>query len=119
MPELSLEKRSKSFVEVALGYSEDFARQEALRCLQCRCGAITDCRLRELSSRFAPFTKAETHDHTGFYKAAKADILMEREKCVDCGICVRMLEQSEGDAAFEGALITESCPTGAISLNGR
>ena len=43
---------------------------------------------------------------------------MEREKCVDCGICVRMLEQSEGDAAFDSAL-TESCPTGAISLPGR
>ena len=118
MPELSLEKRSKNFMEVALGYSEDFARQEALRCLQCRCSAITDCRLRELSSRFTPFKKSENHDHTGFYKASKADISMEREKCVDCGICVRMLEQSEGDAAFDSAL-TESCPTGAISLPGR
>ena len=119
MPELSLEKRSKNFMEVALGYSEDFARQEALRCLQCRCNAITDCRLRELSSRFTPFKKAENHEHTGFYKAAKADISMEREKCVDCGICVRMLEQLNGLADLDSALMTESCPTGAISLTGR
>ena len=106
-------------MEVALGYTEDYARQEARRCLQCRCSAITDCRLRELANRFSPLKTAEPHNHTGFYKATKADISLEREKCVDCGICVRMLEQSEGDAAFEGALITESCPTGAISLNGR
>ena len=106
-------------MEVALGYSEDFARQEALRCLQCRCSAITDCRLRELSSRFTPFKKSENHDHTGFYKASKADISMEREKCIDCGICLRMLEQLESNRVFDSALVTESCPTGAISSAAR
>ena len=116
MPELSLEKRSKSFMEVALGYTEDYARQEARRCLQCRCGAITDCRLRELANRFSPLKTAEPHNHTGFYKATKADISLEREKCVDCGICVRMLEQSDGDAALDSSLMTDGCPTGAISL---
>ncbi len=119
MPELSIENRSGSFLEVALGYSDDFARREAQRCLQCRCGAITDCRLRELANRFAPLKKAEIHDHTGFYKAEAGDISMEREKCVDCGICVRMLEQLEYDGKFDNTLMTESCPTGAISLTAR
>ena len=44
---------------------------------------------------------------------------MEREKCVDCGICVRILEQIEGNAAFDTDQITESCPTGAIALTLR
>ena len=44
---------------------------------------------------------------------------MEREKCIDCGICVRMLEQLESDPVFDNALMTESCPTGAISSTGK
>jgi len=119
MPELPVESRSKSFMEVALGYTEDSAREEALRCLQCHCNAINDCRLRELASRYNPFYNAEKHDHQGFYKAETADISMEREKCVDCGICVRMLEELDRDMDFDSALMTESCPTGAISLTSR
>jgi len=119
MPVLSLKSRSKSFMEVALGYTEDAARQEAQRCLECRCSAITDCRLRELASRYTPFQKVEKHEHSGFYKARKADISMEREKCIDCGICLRMLEQHESNRVFDRALVTESCPTGAISSAAR
>ncbi len=36
MPELPVERRLKSFDEVALGYSEEMARVEASRCLQCK-----------------------------------------------------------------------------------
>ena len=115
MPELPLEKRSKSFMEVALGYTDEFAGKESLRCLQCRCNAITDCRLRELANRYLPLHSAEQHDHPGFYKAGTADMNMEREKCVDCGICVRMLEQLDDDSTVDCAVMTESCPTGAIS----
>jgi glutamate synthase (NADPH/NADH) small chain len=42
---------------------------------------------------------------------------MEREKCVDCGICIRMLEQFDGGIAF--SVMTESCPTGALSMPSR
>ena len=119
MPELSLASRRKSFMEVALGYTENLARQEAQRCLECRCSAITDCRLRQLASRYTPFLKGATHDHSGFYKAGTADLSMDREKCIDCGICVRMLEQLESDPVFDNALMTESCPTGAISSTGK
>ncbi|MEI8185905.1 MAG: FAD-dependent oxidoreductase [Chlorobiaceae bacterium] len=119
VPELSLESRSKGFMEVALGYTEKFARQESLRCLQCRCNALIDCRLRELANRFTPFYRAENHDHKGFYKAEAVDISMEREKCVDCGICVRMLEQLENDLIVDSTLMAEGCPTGAISSAGK
>ena len=39
---------------------------------------------------------------------------MEREKCVDCGICVRMIEERHGE--LEIAVMAESCPTGALSI---
>ncbi len=115
VPELPVETRTKTFEEVVTGYSETLARAEAERCLQCRCNAINDCRLRELASRYLPVTHAaKEHIHPGFFKAESANVGMEREKCVDCGICVRMLEQLEGELAL--AVMAKSCPTGAIAV---
>ncbi len=36
MPEQPPEKRNKNFKEVALGYTEEMAKQEAMRCLNCK-----------------------------------------------------------------------------------
>ncbi len=113
VPELPLENRTKSFNEVVTGYTTEQAHTEALRCLQCRCNAINDCRLRELASRYLPFHAQEKHDHRGFYRAENSTISMEREKCVDCGICVRLLEELDG--GIDIAVMAESCPTGALS----
>ena len=114
VPELEPKERTKSFTEVVIGYTEESARAEAERCLQCRCNAIEDCRLRELASRYIPSRTPAQHDHPGFYMAESAEIKMEREKCVDCGICVRMLEQLDGTVDI--TVMTESCPTGALSV---
>ena len=115
VPELPAERRIKTFEEVVTGYSETLARAEAERCLQCRCNAINECRLRELASLYLPVTHAAKEQiHSGFFKAESAAVSMEREKCVDCGICVRMLEQLEGEV--EIAVMSESCPTGAIAV---
>jgi glutamate synthase (NADPH/NADH) small chain len=113
VPELPPSERKASFSEVVTGYTEALAREEAARCLQCKCNAINDCRLRELASRYLPIHATQKHEHPGFYKAENADISMEREKCVDCGICVRMIEEYDGK--LDIAVMTESCPTGALS----
>ncbi len=113
VPELPPSERTRSFSEAVTGYTEAQARQEAARCLQCKCNAINDCRLRELASRYLPVQTSQKHEHPGFYKAENADISMEREKCVDCGICVRMIEERVGK--LDIAVMTESCPTGALS----
>lgn len=113
MAELPPSERTASFSEVVTGYSVAQAREEALRCLQCRCNAVNDCRLRDLASRYLPVEAAQKHDHQGFYRAENAAISLEREKCVDCGICVRMLEELDG--GIDIAVMAESCPTGAIA----
>ncbi len=114
VPELPPSERTGSFSEAVTGYTEAQAREEAARCLQCKCNAINDCRLRELASRYLPVQAAQKHEHPGFYKAENAEISMEREKCVDCGICVRMIEERHGE--LEIAVMAESCPTGALSI---
>jgi glutamate synthase (NADPH/NADH) small chain len=113
LPELPPAERTESFGEVVTGYTTQLARAEALRCLQCRCNAINECRLRELASRYLPVQTAQKLDHCGFYRAENGLISMEREKCVDCGICVRMLEELDG--GIDVSVMAESCPTGALS----
>ena len=113
VPELHPSERRATFNEVVTGFTEELAREEAARCLQCKCNALNDCRLRELASRYLPVHISQQHEHPGFYKAENADISMEREKCVDCGICVRMIEERNGDVNI--VVMTESCPTGALS----
>uniref|UniRef100_Q3AT22 Glutamate synthase (NADPH) small chain n=1 Tax=Chlorobium chlorochromatii (strain CaD3) TaxID=340177 RepID=Q3AT22_CHLCH len=114
LPELPLSERQGNFHEVAIGYNNELARTEAARCLRCKCNAINNCRLRDLATHYL-FGKVEQHpEHLGFYKAANSAISMEREKCVDCGICVRLLEEHNGNV--EIAVMRQSCPTGALSM---
>ncbi|NTV02489.1 MAG: FAD-dependent oxidoreductase [Chlorobiaceae bacterium] len=113
VPELEATARRRTFEEAVTGYGGADAMQEARRCMQCRCRAVEDCRLRELASRFGLASTMETTVTEEFAIDGTKEVRFEREKCVDCGICVRTIEAAGGDSNFP-ALI-ESCPTGAIS----
>ena len=58
MPKLPPLERGKNFAEIEPGYTEETARQEAERCLECGCKAAHDCSLRDLATRYglAPVT---------------------------------------------------------------
>lgn len=113
MQEIGHEMRTGRFEAVAKGYSPDEARREALRCMQCRCSDINTCRLRELATRYRPETQPIKTEHRGFSREMLGGIRVEREKCVDCGICIRTL-QEEGSGRME--VIAGNCPTGALSV---
>lgn len=113
VPELSADQRRRSFSEVVTGYDVDDAVNEARRCMQCRCRAVDSCRLRELAGQFGLSTGAESPEKAGFSIDGNREVRFEREKCVDCGICVRTLEAAGGKPGFTA--LAESCPTGAIS----
>ena len=115
VPELPAMERRRSFSEAVSGYTPEDARNEALRCLQCRCRAVDDCRLRDLATEFGVASCPGTETHENFSIDSSGVVRFEREKCVDCGICVRTIESSgEGQAVAYTELI-ENCPTGAIS----
>jgi glutamate synthase (NADPH/NADH) small chain len=115
VPELPAAVRRRSFQEAVTGYGPEEARNEARRCMQCRCRAVDDCRLRDLATEFnlTPFAESEVHDD--FSIESRGTIRFEREKCVDCGICVRTLEAGGMSEALDESILAESCPTGAIS----
>ncbi len=115
VPELTAGERRRSFNEAVSGYAPEDARKEAMRCLQCRCRAVDNCRLRDLATEFGVASCPGTETHENFSIDSSGTIRFEREKCVDCGICVRTIESNGAGQAVAYVELIESCPTGAIS----
>lgn len=118
------------------------ASSESESCMHCDCRAANDCRLRELAESFSikdpkgkivnsPIVKKINH---------KTGLVFENAKCIKCGLCVRICEDSNDEPAlcfihrgfvsiisepltesYDNVLKTKSqavidiCPTGALS----
>ena len=98
---LPAESRKRSFDEVSLGFTDDQARREASRCLECGCLDYYRCKLikygRELGTRFERFTgeKSPAEKDTG-----NKYIMRDSGKCILCGLCVRICSQVMGVSAI-------------------
>lgn len=138
----SAESRKRSFDEVINGFTEEQARKEAKRCLECGCHDYAECKL----IRYAD----ENRINTGKFKGVKHNIFTEKKlvtierdqgKCMLCGLCVRVCEEKIGNGLlgfrgrgfktaikpeFEHASEIEGCagclecanicPTGALKI---
>lgn len=125
------------------GFSKAEAVAEAKRCLHCDCRAIDNCKLREYSDQYkADQKRFTTSPRENITKQANHGLVIyEPQKCIKCGICVRLTEKYgenlgftyigrgfdvEIGVPFEEALekgltatavkVADACPTGAISL---
>ena len=125
------------------GFSMEEAIAEAERCLHCDCRAIDDCRLRTYSDRYqADQKRFKTSERRNITKQTNHNLVIyEPQKCIKCGICVRLTEKYkekfgftyirrgfdvEIGVPFNEALdkgltetakkVADGCPTGAISL---
>lgn len=84
------EVRKKNFDEVSLGFTEDKAREEAKRCLECGCREYFKCKLLKVAQRYdimperfqGVMPQKYTHDENAFIERNTA-------KCILCGLCVR------------------------------
>ena len=142
MPHRHPEERRSDFGEVNLGLSEDAARAEAGRCLECGCHDYADCRL----IRYAGLCNAggkrfEGGKHPGFVERRLVSIERNQHKCILCNLCVRTCEEEVKagilglvgrgfetvikpefrDSAAVGRCrecrrCVEVCPTGALKL---
>lgn len=121
--------------------SDNSASSEAKSCLHCDCRASEDCRLRDAANLL------KVKDPRGKLVNAPAvkkintstNLIFENAKCIKCGICVRICEDSTAEPAlcflnrgfvsilseplthgFDEVLINkaheciEACPTGAL-----
>lgn len=97
MPTLSAEERRDNFKPIYLGFSEEDAREEASRCLNCGCHDYYDCRLIEFANWYdvKPEKFPGTVHHRKVVPVTEV-ISHNPDKCVLCGLCYRTCEQVVG-----------------------
>ena len=101
MPGLHAEERKNNFKEVAFGFSEEAAKAEGARCLECGCHDFFECKLIKYAQEYdvTPILyegkKRESHTET-----AHPFIEQNAEKCILCGLCVRVCDETMGVTAL-------------------
>lgn len=141
MPELPVAKRIGNLDEVESGYTCRQAEEEPKRCLECGCSEYSDCQLRHYADDFG----VEISPYLGETRKYKVDarhpfIVMDPNKCINCGRCVRTCSEilkvsalgfvyrgfkAVVKPAMEKALLEtnciacgnciDACPTGALT----
>ncbi|UCF82500.1 MAG: FAD-dependent oxidoreductase [Desulfobacteraceae bacterium] len=85
MPLLNVDRRRITFQQVELGYSENMAREEALRCLRCdicrRCGDCVQVCHHKMG------IDALQMGYLDFDHPVKTDFRLTQERCIACGAC--------------------------------
>ncbi len=138
---LAPEVRNKNFDEVSLGFTEEEAKEEASRCLECGCREYYKCKLLNVAQRYdidpsrfkGEMPQKYTRDENAFIERNTA-------KCILCGLCVRSCREvmdihalglmgrgftTEPSPAFalpldqtkcnNCGLCVQLCPTGALT----
>jgi len=117
------------------------ASSESESCMHCDCRAANDCRLRDLGDAFSIKDPKGKIVNSPIVKKInqKTGLVFESAKCIKCGLCVRLCEDSNDEPAlcfihrgfisiisepltedFDNILKTKSqavidiCPTGAL-----
>jgi formate dehydrogenase major subunit len=138
MPQLRPNERRSNFQEIKLGYTEDIARKEAERCLECGCKIAYDCTLRKLADEYKLSPVSDKNKR--YYPLDKSHPFIERDsnKCIGCTRCVKICSEIQGIGAigFAHRILTPpygkslletdcescgqcitTCPTGALVFN--
>jgi len=101
MPHLTPEERRSNFNQVNLGLSEEVAQKEAARCLECGCQDYFDCKLIKYSDECnADPEKFGGAKHKRGQDKRHEKIVLNPDKCVLCGLCMRVCEEIEDISAF-------------------
>ncbi|VAW21983.1 Glutamate synthase [NADPH] small chain [hydrothermal vent metagenome] len=128
---------------IGKGFSVDEVKKEALRCLHCDCRKIDNCKLRDFSDEYkANQRRFSFGERKRVVKHINHDmVIYESQKCIKCGICVRLTEKHGEKFGFTfigrgfdvvvgvpfneelkkgltktAKIVVEGCPTGAISM---
>ncbi len=101
MPQRAPEDRRNDFTEINLGFTEEKAIEEAKRCLSCGCHDYGHCKLIKYADEYCTDCRKFSGEfHKGFKENKLEVILRDQNKCILCGLCVRVCE----DIAHQGIL---------------
>lgn len=102
MPQLSPEERKNNFSEVIPeGYTPEEAEAEASRCLECGCHDYFECKLIDLAHQYDVEPDRLAGDKNAVeYEDDHPFIVRDPNKCILCGLCVRVCDEVMGVGAL-------------------
>lgn len=101
MSHRSPERRSNNFLEVNAGYTTEQAMKEAERCLECGCHDYFECKLVTYANEYGvnpDHIAGEVHQRNE--KDDHPLIHRNPDKCILCGLCVRVCDEVVGATAL-------------------
>lgn len=101
MPGLSPADRKNNFREITFGLSEEAARTEGSRCLECGCHDYFECKLIKYAREYDVTPVL----YEGVKRKKQEDLThpfieQNAEKCILCGLCVRVCDELMGVTAL-------------------
>ena len=101
MNHLSAEERKNNFKEVNLGFSPEDAVKDAMRCLECGCHDVFECKLYTYANQYD--VQPERYEGEVHYREQDDShpfIVRNTDKCILCGLCVRVCDQVMDNGAL-------------------
>lgn len=100
MPKISPNERKVSFAEVNKGFSDEQATAEANRCLECGCHDYYECKLVKYADENGISGKRLSGEKHSRNSEDKTELISRNaDKCVLCGLCVRICDKVIGKSA--------------------
>ena len=101
MPHLSPADRRTNFSEVNHGYTEEQAKCEASRCLECGCLDYYECKLVNYANKYnIDMERLAGKGHSRREPNTHPYIIRNEDKCILCGQCVRICSEVVGKSAL-------------------
>ncbi|MDD4752347.1 MAG: FAD-dependent oxidoreductase, partial [Desulfitobacteriaceae bacterium] len=101
MAHLTPEERKTNFQEIVFGYTDEQAKNEAMRCLECGCGDVYECKLIQYANEYdVKPARVAGEVHNRNLQDDHPFIDRNPDKCILCGLCVRVCEEVMGVTAL-------------------
>jgi formate dehydrogenase major subunit len=111
MDQLTPEERKSNFTEVVFGWDSEKAAEEAERCLECGCGDYFECKLYDFANQYDVLPERLAGDisltdedgkpvNPEKYDDGHPFIIRDSNKCILCGLCVRVCDEVMGIGAL-------------------
>lgn len=98
---LEVEERKDNFREITSMMTQEEARREASRCLECGCMDYFECRLYKYINEYdVKPERLSGYKHKRYEPEGHPFIERNPDKCVLCGLCIRVCEEVVGVSAL-------------------